>query len=179
MRNIWIVPVAGGESRQITTGGSDERPRWSPDGKKLAFLSSRHGTPQVYSIPLDGGEAAQLTFLSTGADNELWSPDGKSIAFISGVYPDCKDDACNAQRDAQKNDSKVKAYVYQELLYRHWTAWSDGKRSHLFVASPDGSAPRDLTPGADYDVPPFNLGEARSHRIFARWPGTLLHRKHR
>jgi len=159
VRNIWVVPVAGGESRQITTGGSDERPRWSPDSKRLAFLSSRRGTPQVYSIPLDGGEATQLTFLSTGADNELWSPDGKSIAFISGVYPDCKDDACNAHRDAQKNDSKVKAYVYEELLFRHWTAWSDGKRSHLFVASLDGSAPRDLTPGADYDVPPFNLGQ--------------------
>jgi len=159
VRNIWVVPVAGGESRQITTGGSDERPRWSPDSKKLAFLSSRHGAPQVYSIPLDGGEATQLTFLSTGADNELWSPDGKSMAFISGVYPDCKDDACNAHRDAQKNDSKVKAYVYEELLFRHWTAWSDGKRSHLFVASLDGSAPRDLTPGADYDVPPFNLGQ--------------------
>jgi dipeptidyl aminopeptidase/acylaminoacyl peptidase len=137
VRNIWIVPVAGGESRQITTGGSDERARWSPDSKKLAFLSSRHGAQQVYSIPLDGGEASQITFLSTGADNELWSPDGKSIAFISSVYPNCNDDACNAHRDAQKDDSKVKAYVYEELLYRHWTAWSDGKRSHLFVANTD------------------------------------------
>jgi dipeptidyl aminopeptidase/acylaminoacyl peptidase len=159
IRNIWIVPVAGGDPRQVTVGGSDERPRWSPDSKKIAFLSSRRGTPQVYSISLDGGEASQVTFLSTGADNELWSPDGKTIAFVSSVYPDCGDDACNVRRDAQKDDSKVKAYVYEELLYRHWTAWSDGKRSHLFVVSPDGGTPRDLTPGADYDVPPFNLGE--------------------
>ncbi len=89
----------------------------------------------------------------------MWSPDGKSIAFISSVYPDCNDDACNAHRDAQKDDSKVKAYVYEELLYRHWTAWSDGKRSHLFIVAASGGTARDLTPGADYDVPPFNLGE--------------------
>jgi dipeptidyl aminopeptidase/acylaminoacyl peptidase len=159
VRNIWIVPVAGGDSRQITTGGTDERPRWSPDSKKIAFLSSRKGAPQIYSISLDGGEPTQITSLSTGADNELWSSDGKSIAFISGVYPDCNDDACNVRRDTQKDDSKVKAYVYEKLLYRHWTAWSDGKRSHLFVVGLDGGTPRDVTPGAAYDVPPFNLGE--------------------
>ena len=93
-------PSAGGEPRQLTRGGKDQRARWSPDGKKLAFLSSRDGTPQDLPIPLEGGEATQVTSLSGGADNELWSPDGKWIAFISGVYPDCKDDACNAQRDA-------------------------------------------------------------------------------
>jgi dipeptidyl aminopeptidase/acylaminoacyl peptidase len=100
-----------------------------------------------------------VTFLSTGADNELWSPDGKWIAFVSSVYPNCKDDACNEQRDAEKEKSKVKARIYEKLLYRHWTTWWDGKRSHLFAVSADGGAPHDLTPGADYDVPPFNLGE--------------------
>ncbi len=158
-RDIWIVPTAGGEWRRLTRGGTDMRPRWSPDGKKLAFLSSRDGTEQVYWIALEGGEASRVTFLSTGADNELWSPDGKWIAFVSSVYPDCKDDACNEQRDAEKEKSKVKARIYEKLLYRHWTTWWDGKRSHLFAVSADGGAPHDLTPGADYDVPPFNLGE--------------------
>ena len=97
------------------------------------FISGRDGTPQVYYVPLEGGEATRVTFLSTGADNELWSPDGKTIAFISSVYPDCKDDACNAQRDAEKTQSKVHARIYEKLLYRHWTGWWDGKRSHLFV----------------------------------------------
>jgi dipeptidyl aminopeptidase/acylaminoacyl peptidase len=158
VRNIWLVPIAGGESRQLTRGGSDTRPRWSPDGKRLAFLSVHDGTPQVYSVALDGGEPAPLTHLSTGADNELWSPDGKWMAFVSSVYPDCADDACNSKRDADREKSKVKARIYDHLLYRHWTAWSDGKRSHLFIISIEGGAPRDLTPGADYDVPPFNLG---------------------
>ena len=161
VRDIWLVPTSGGEPRQLTRGGSDTRPRWSPDGRKLAFISARSGTPQIYWIALEGGEATRLTSLSTGADNELWSPDGQTLAFVSSVYPDCKDDACNSQRDAAKDKSKVKARIYEKLLYRHWTEWWDGKRSHLFVtaaATDNTSAPRDLTPGANYDVPPFNEG---------------------
>lgn len=157
--NIWLVPAAGGAERELTRGGSDSRPRWSPDGKKIAFLSSRDGAQQVYVISLYGGESSRVTFLSTGADNELWSPGGKWLAFISSVYPDCKDDACNKSRDEAVAKNPVKAHVAQRLLYRHWTAWADGKRSHLFVVSAaGGAAPRDLTPRADYDVPPFNLG---------------------
>jgi dipeptidyl aminopeptidase/acylaminoacyl peptidase len=158
VRNIWIVPVAGGEQRQLTRGGSDLRPRWSPDGKKLAFLSSRDGEPQIYTVVVGGGEAIKLTAVPGGADNELWSPDGKSLAFVSAVFPDCKDFACDEQRDAATAKNKVKAHVYEKLLFRHWNHWSDGKRSHLFVVPDDGGVPRDLTPGADYDVPPFNVG---------------------
>src|SRR5580700_9470261 len=74
VRDIWVVAAGGGgEARQLTRGGSDTRARWSPDGKKLAFISGRSGTPQIYWIALDGGEATRLTSISTGADNELWS----------------------------------------------------------------------------------------------------------
>jgi len=158
--NIWIVPTAGGEVRQLTRGGSDQRPRWSPDGRRIAFVSAREGTPQVYVVAPEGGDAMRLSSLSTGADNELWSPDGKWIAFVSSVYSACSDDACDEKRDEAAAKDKVKAHVYEKLLYRHWTAWWDGKRSHLFVmlANGDDHAAHDLTPGADYDVPPFNLG---------------------
>lgn len=157
--NVWAVRTSGGDAVQLTSGGHDSSPVWSPDGKTLAFLSSRSGNSQVYLLPMDGGEAREFTHLSTGADLVKFSPDGKNIAFTSSVYPDCKDDACNSARDAEKEKSKVKAHVYEQLLYRHWTHWFEGKRAHLFVVSVDGiSAPRDLTPGANYDVPPDERG---------------------
>jgi dipeptidyl aminopeptidase/acylaminoacyl peptidase len=156
---VWLMAASGGDARQVTHGGNNQRPRWSPDGKAVAFLLSRDGTTQIYTVAVEGGEPLRVTLLSTGADNELWSPDGKWIAFVSPVYPDCKTDECNGQRISEKEMSKVKARVYGKLLFRHWTAWSDGRRSHLFVVAATGGIPRDLTPGADYDVPPFNLGE--------------------
>jgi dipeptidyl aminopeptidase/acylaminoacyl peptidase len=157
--NIWIIPTAGGDPIQVTQGGHDNSPSWSPDGKTLAFLSSRDGNSQVYLLSMDGGEAKKLTQLSGGADLFKWSPDGKTIAFTSAVYLDCKDDACNAKRDEEKDKSKVKARIYDHLLYRHWDHWSDGKRSHLFVVPVDAnSAARDLTPTADYDIPPDERG---------------------
>ncbi len=153
--NIWVVPAAGGATTQLTQSGHDSSPVWSPDGKTLAFLSSRSGDSQVYLLSMDGGEAHALTKISSGTDIVKWSPGGKTLAFTSSVYPDCKDNDCNTKRDAEKEKSKVKAHVAEQLLYRHWTHWNDGKRSHLFVVPADGSsAPRDLTPGANYDVPP-------------------------
>ncbi len=166
--NIWIVSTAGGAELQLTRSGHDSSPVWSPDGKTLAFLSSRSGNSQVYLLSMEGGEAPPLTKLSTGADIVKWSPDGKTIAFTSSVYPDCvsrsaaalnNDDECNSKRDAEKEKNKVKAHVAERLLYRHWTHWNEGKRSHLFVVPADGSAaPRDLTLGADYDIPPDERG---------------------
>jgi dipeptidyl aminopeptidase/acylaminoacyl peptidase len=153
-RNLWIVPTAGGEPRQVTTSGKDGGARWSPDGKRLAFVSTRGGTQQIYLIALVGGEASPLTSLSGGADNIVWSPDGASLAFTSKVFPDCRDDECNAKRVKARDDSKMKARAYDRLLYRHWTDWSDGRRGHLFVVPIAGGTPKDLTPGADYDIPP-------------------------
>jgi len=166
--NIWVVPAAGGAAMQLTQSGHDSSPVWSPDGKTLAFLSSRSGESQVYLLSMVGGEAHALTKLSTGADMVKWSPDGKTIAFTSSVYPECvsrsegavgDDDGCNKTRDEEKEKNKVKAHVAEHLLYRHWTHWNEGKRSHVFVIPVDGSAaPRDLTAGADYDVPPDERG---------------------
>lgn len=159
--NVWIINTTTSVATQVSQGGRDSSPAWSPDGKTLAFTSGRDGISQIYLLPMAGGEAKKLTTLSTGADLFHWSPDGKSIAFTSAVYPDCKDDACNSKRDEDKEKNKVKARLYDHLLYRHWDHWSDGKRSHLFLITVDGSAaPRDLTPGANYDVPPDQRGDA-------------------
>ncbi|HWZ98606.1 MAG TPA: S9 family peptidase [Candidatus Dormibacteraeota bacterium] len=159
--NIWLVSAAGGDAIQLTQSGKDSSPVWSPDGKTIAFISSRSGDSQVYLLSMEGGEAHPLTKLSTGADLAIWSPDGKLIAFTSGVYPECKDDECNKKKDEEKEKNKVKAHVAEALLYRHWTHWNEGKRSHLFVIAGDGSGTaKDLTEGAKYDVPPDQRGEA-------------------
>src|SRR5579864_768437 len=162
--HLWVVPLAGGESRQITSGvAGEDRPRWSPDGKRIAYISSQDGSSQVWTVDFDDatgaltGEPRRITSISTEADGELWSPDGQNILLVSSVYPDCKDDDCNKARGEEKAMSKVKASIFTGLFYRHWSGYTGGKRSHLFVVPATGGVARDLTTG-DHDVPPFQLG---------------------
>ena len=162
--HLWVVPLAGGESRQLTSGEKGEdRPRWSPDGKRLAYISPKEAGSQVWTVGFNSetgtlqGDAKRITDISTEADGELWSPDGMNIIFVSEVYPECPDDACNKARKDDLEKSKVKAMVFTRLFYRHWSHYTAGKRSHLFVVPAEGGVARDLTPG-DHDVPPFSLG---------------------
>jgi dipeptidyl aminopeptidase/acylaminoacyl peptidase len=164
-KQIYIVPLAGGMPRKIAD--SAERPRWSPDSKKIAFVSDRTGSSQIWMMDADGANPKQITNLSTEAGGVLYSHDGKNLVFTSEVFPECgADDACNKKKlDEEKND-KVKARTITGLLYRHWTTWQTARRSHLLVISLEGSAARDLTPG-DRDVPPFSLGGPDDYAISA------------
>jgi dipeptidyl aminopeptidase/acylaminoacyl peptidase len=156
--DIWIVPTTGGEPRALTSSPqADFHPRWSPDGEKIAFISTRSGSPQIWMIDTRGGEAFELSTLSTGTSGVIWSPSGKHLAFSSSVFPECPDDDCNKAKMEKKEKSDVKAKVFDELLYRHWNAWRDGMRSHVFVIPAEDGEARDVTPG-DYDTPPISLG---------------------
>jgi dipeptidyl aminopeptidase/acylaminoacyl peptidase len=156
---IWTVEMDGGAPKQITNEGEgNQRPRWSPDGKRIAYISDRSGSSQIWLMDPDGGNAKQVTSLATEADGEIFSGDGKSLVFMSEVYPECgADDACNKKNLDEEKSSKVHARIYTELLYRHWTAWQSKRRSHLLVVPVGGGPARDLTAGAR-DVPPFSLG---------------------
>jgi dipeptidyl aminopeptidase/acylaminoacyl peptidase len=148
---IYIMSSAGGDMKQLTNGaGSASSPRWSPDGKKIAYVTG----DQVWVMEPDGSNKEQVTKISTGAGGPVWSPDGNWMAFVSDVYPDCTNDECNRAKDEAAEKSKVKAHVTDRLLFRHWVEWRDRKRTHVFIVASKGGVARDLTPG-DFDSPPY------------------------
>ena len=156
--HLWIVPASGGESHRLNpTPNHEERPRFSPDGKRLIWTSKATDPTQVWMCDFDPeagqlvGKPHQVTSISTGADGAIWLPDGKNIVFVSAVYPDCNppppgsgvtSDDCNKKRDEELKKSKVKAKIFTRLFYRHWNAFTEFKRSHLFVLSGDARADR-------------------------------------
>lgn len=151
VNQIYVVPLAGGDPKQLTSGGSSaSSPRWSPDGKRIAYVTGG----QIWAMDADGDDKDQITKISTGAGGPVWSPDGKWIAFSSDVYPDCNDDDCNKRKDEAAEKSKVKAHITDRLLYRHWNEWRDVKRTHVFLISSKGGSAKDVTPG-DADAPPY------------------------
>jgi dipeptidyl aminopeptidase/acylaminoacyl peptidase len=156
---IWVVPVDGGSPKQIThQGEANQRARWSPDSKRIAYISDRGGSAQIWQMDPDGGNDKQITNLSTEADGVTWSPDGKNLLFNSEVYPECSaDETCNKRNLDAEQSSKVKARIYIDLLYRHWNTWEGKRRKHLLVVPAGGGTARDLTPG-NRSVPPFSLG---------------------
>lgn len=154
--DIWVVPADGSAPARMLIGGekSETTPKWAPDGKHLAFVSTRDGDPQVYLADADGSSVRRLTDVAMGVQPPLvFSPDGSMLAFVSDVYPECADDACNRQRKEAADKDPVKVHTLTRLLYRHWDEWRDGIRHHVFVAPTGGGSARDLTPG-DFDSPP-------------------------
>lgn len=158
--DLYRVAATGGEATRLThtEDQSETGPVLSPDGRLLAFVARRGEREGIWLLPTDGGEARPLLTVSTGVGNLLFSPDGKHVAFTSDVYPECgADDACNLRLDSWRAKGPLRAHVADELLYRHWNAWADGKVSHVFVAELATGKARDLTPG-DREAPVFSTG---------------------
>lgn len=193
-RAIWLVPVKGGSPRQFTSGEKQDRsPRWSPDGKTLAFVSTRGDKPQIYLIDLDGGEARRLTNRPNGAASPVWSPDGKRIAFLSSVDarerrdedrglkpPD--DPGLAKARDEQRKQAeadRIDPRIHDDVPYRTGTDYMSERRSHIYVVEAGGGAPVRLTSG-DYDyAEPTWSPDGRSiyaHAKRGRRPNIFLYR---
>jgi dipeptidyl aminopeptidase/acylaminoacyl peptidase len=169
--HLWLAATDGKTPpRQLTSSGKrDAHARWSPDGTKILFESTRGATPQLYVLDLKaGGEAKPVTTISTGAGTGIWSPDGSHVAFVSAVYPEfselpfAESDKKNKEKDDAVESNPVKAKTFTKLFYRHWDDYVGDKRQHLFVCKADGSDCRDVTPG-DRDAYPtsttFSVGD--------------------
>jgi dipeptidyl aminopeptidase/acylaminoacyl peptidase len=164
--HVYVAAVGGGAPRMLgDEASSTSNSRWSPDGKWLAYVSPVDGTPQIWVV--DAATLAsprQVTSISTGASSIAWSPDGQTILFTSDVYPDCADDDCNRRRAAEVEANPVKAKIATRLLYRHWNAWKENLRTHVFAVSAAGGPARDLTPG-DWDAPPYASGSQDAYAV--------------
>ncbi len=172
-RAIWLAPTSGGKPRPFTSGTrQDHSPRWSPDGKQLAFVSNRAGDkPQLYVIDLNGGEARQLTDMRQGATDPAWSPDGTSIVFLSrsnaaerraedrGAAPPVDPDELRQLEERQKKVEEAKGdpRIITRLPYRVANYYLDDRRSHIYlveVGQEDRPKPQRLTDGElDYASP--------------------------
>ncbi len=156
---IYVIRTDGTGLRRMTNNpATDNAPRWSPDGKSILFLSTRKNGSQAWSIPENGGEPRQLTNFSAGVNEAIWSPDGRAVVFSSDVFPECgASDSCNTSISDAREHGPLKAHMADALLYRHWTSWKDGRRSHILLYEVEKKEYRDLTPG-DFDAPAFSLG---------------------
>lgn len=164
VNSLWLLDLAHASAapKRVTDPKLNARTaRFSPDGKTLYFLANdKDGTGQLWSAPVGGGAPKRVTHLPVDIDNYRISPDGKSLLFSAQVFEDCNDLACTRQRlDAVKND-KATGRIYHRLFIRHWDAWSDHRRSQLFVMPSSGNGePVLLTRGIDGDVPSKPFGD--------------------
>jgi len=159
--NLWRVDADGKNARALTVlDKRDASPDFSPDGATLAFLSTRSGAPQVWFLPVAGGEPEKKTDLPGGVGAFRFSPDGKRLFLLVDVWPACGADLeCNRKKDDAMEKGKMKAIVADSLFVRRWDSWEDGKRTHILrMDLADPKAPLvDLTPG-DFDSPAFSAG---------------------
>ena len=157
---IWIASADGSQARLLTQDTTNQSsPRFSPDGKWVFVIKGDSaGDQNLFVVPTSGGATRQVTRIGTGISDAVWSPDGSRIVFSSDVYPECNgDDVCNRRTAERWQNGPLKAHIADALLFRHWTGWKDGTRTHVLIADVGTGTVRDVTPG-DIDAPPFQLG---------------------
>lgn len=150
-RDLYLVPVAGGKSTRITdTPEKESEAAWRPDGKKIGFISTSSGEPQLWEINPDGSSPRQVTRVREGISGFKYAPDMMHIFYIGSVKVD-KD-----VHDRYPDLPLANARLYEDIMYRHWDTWSDGTYQHVFVASYSENGlteEKDIQQGERFDSP--------------------------
>jgi dipeptidyl aminopeptidase/acylaminoacyl peptidase len=156
--DVWVAAADGSRVRRLTThDANDWNARWGANGV-IYFLSTRSGSPQIWRLDTGGGEAAPVTTLPLPVNAFEWVPQTRSFLLAMDVFPKLGI-AGTVERDAADAKKLTTGLAYDELLFRHWDTWEDGKRSHLFLlADAPGAEPIDLMPELDADVPTKPFG---------------------
>lgn len=161
---LWLCDADGKAPPRALTHAeaSSGQPAWSPDGKRLLFVRKPGGKadekkksgpkfpdmPQLYVLPLDGGEPERLTDLPYGAADGRWFPDGRRIAFLTSVFSDkpSLDDAAKLKKERDEDPCRV--HATESRIFRYWDRWlTDGRVHHLFGLDLETRETMDLTPG--------------------------------
>ncbi|HEX8897746.1 MAG TPA: DPP IV N-terminal domain-containing protein, partial [Chthoniobacterales bacterium] len=159
--SIWMVATDGSRAPwQFTTAPqSANSPRWSPDGKSLAFLSSRpeaaapgagstavadQPRPQVYLLSMNGGEARRITNLKNGVSLFRWSPDGTRLVIVSRVGPS------DARTGDPRDRSDVRHYKHTSYKFND-TGWFDDRRTHFWIVDVKSGEAKQITRGDDWN----------------------------
>ncbi len=164
--DIYIMNADGSDIKQLTTNpAADYNPIWNIDDKGIYFVSTRGGAEQVYYLSLLGGEAAQITNCGLGVSSPKLSNDGKYFLFTAQVFPECgADENCNKKISQAMENGPVQAHLADSLFIRHWSEYSDGQYSHLFVYDIEKKSVADVTPGY-FDSPAFSVGGSSNYSI--------------
>jgi len=156
--DLWLANTDGTGVRKLTQHeASDTSAVWAPDGKAIYFLSARSGSSQVWKLPLEAGEPQPVTALPLDVGSFLLSGDGKTMALSMEVFPGTTVADTKKRLDAEAA-KKASGKIYDNLFFRHWDTWADGRRSHLFVMPVSGGDPVDVMQAMDADAPSKPFG---------------------
>jgi len=151
--DLWMVPVAGGAARQLTSDkASDTQASVSPDGKWVAFVSKRGDDTenQLYVIAIDGGEARRVSQIPTGVSLPKWFPDSKRLAFVSNVWPDLVRWEDQAARNKERESPKMTARVWTQAPISYFDHFLDERQPHLFSIPLEGGETTAITRMSGY-----------------------------
>ncbi len=155
--DVWITNSNGSGSKQILSSVS--QPQFMSAGKNIFYIKDGN----AFSSDLSGKNEQKLSSFYSGVSGAEFSANGKQILFASSVYAECETQDCNERKDIERENSKVKAEMFTELMYRHWNDWRGPKISHLFLMDLETKISTDLTLNSKFDTPPLALGSSNDY----------------